>query len=235
MGIIFERVSFDSRKLINDYLDKVESEDSTGDYSVFINWVQKMSRPMSDKERDKIKKDLLKVLYTSKHEPIPESKRKKTSQELEMVKEIPLFSELDDIEIDVLGRIMIKEELNAGDAVFDEGDVGNKMYVIIHGAVDIIKSTGKGPGQILVTLKSGDFFGEMSLIDDAPRSASAMAIEPAVLFSIDKKHFSLLLDSTPTIASKIYKFFVFTLNDRLRETNDKIKNFVSMAQDMSQA
>lgn len=237
MGVIFDRVSFDTRKLVNDYLDKLQSNDRSEDYSLFLSWVSKVSRPMSEKERERIKKDLLKVLYgASRGEDLKKGERKrKTAQELEILSRIPLFEEMNELELEDLARIMVKEKLRAGDAVFNEGDVGDKMYVIVKGSIDIIKMTEKGPGQILVTLGKGDFFGEMSLIDDAPRSASAMAGEESVLLSINKKDFTLLLDSSPTIAAKIYKFFVITLNQRLRETNEKIKNFVFMAQEMSQS
>jgi len=237
MGIIFDRVGYDDKRLINEYLDKIESEDRSEDYSMFLSWVGRVSRPMSAKERERVKKDLLKALYTTKElKPIPTSKRKKTAKEMELISKIPLFEELSDLEMEEMARIMVREDYNAGDAIFDEGDVGDKLFVIVKGAVDIIKSAGgKGPGQVLVTLKPGDYFGEMSLIDDAPRSASAMASEPSTLFSIDKKNLSLMLDNAPTIAAKIYKFFVTTLNERLRQTNEKIKSFVNMAQEMSQS
>ncbi len=237
MGIIFDRVSYDHRKLISEYLEKVQSEDRSEDYSMFLAWVSRVSRPMSTVERDKIKKDLLKVLYTTKDlEPIPMAKRRKSAKEMDIISAVPLFEDLSDLELEEMARIMAREELRAGDAVFDEGDVGDKMYIIASGSIDIIKSAGKGkPGQILVTLKAGDYFGEMSLIDEAPRSAAAMAGADSVLFSIKKKDLILLLDNAPTIAAKIYKFFVTTLNQRLRETNEKIKTFVNMAQEMSQS
>lgn len=236
MGVIFDRVSYDDRKLITDYLDKIQSEDRSEDYSVFLAWVSKISRPMSSGERDRIKKDLLKALYTQKEiEPVPTSKRRKSAKEMELIAKIPLFEDFSDLELEEMSRIMVREDLRAGDAVFDEGDVGDKMYLIVKGTIDIIKTSKKGPGQILVTLKEGDYFGEMSLIDDAPRSAAAMASQESTLFSISKKDLMFLLDNAPTIAAKIYKFFVFTLNDRLRQTNEKIKSFVNMAQEMSQS
>jgi len=238
MGIVFERVSYDDRRLINDYLEKIGSEDRSEDYSMFLSWVSKISRPMNSKERERVKKDLLKALYgTGKdRRPVPTARRRKSSEELEFISKVPLFEDMDEIEIEETARIMVREEFRTGDAVFDEGDVGDKMYVIVKGAVDIIKGAGRGtPGQILVTLRAGDYFGEMSLIDDAPRSASVMATEDSLLFSMDKKDLSLLLDNAPSIAAKIYKFFVITLNQRLRETNDKIKTFVNMAQEMSQS
>lgn len=236
MGIVFERVSFDDRKTINEYLDKIASDDRSEDYSVFLSWVSKMSRPMSVKERERVKKDLLKVLYSAKdREVVPVAKRRKTPKEMELIARIPLFEELETGELEELARVLVREEFHAGDAIFEEGDVGEKMYIVIRGAVDIVKAVGKGPGQILVTLKPGDFLGEMSLIDDAPRSASAMAAEDSILFSINKKDLMLLFDNAPTIAHKIYKFFVMTLNQRLRETNEKIKSFIGMAQELSQA
>lgn len=235
MGIVFKGVSYDDRCLIKDYLEKLGSDDHSEDYSMFLSWVSKISRPMSSKERERIKKDLLKALYGSGKDAkaVPSSKRRRSSEELELISKIPLFEEMEEIEILETARIMVREEFRAGDAVFDEGDVGDKMYIIMKGALDIIKGGSKNvPGQILVTLKAGDFFGEMSLIDDALRSASVMAVKDSVLFSMHKKDLTLLLDNAPTIAAKIYKFFVITLNQRLRETNDKIKNFVNMAQEM---
>jgi Tfp pilus assembly protein PilZ len=237
MGIIFDRVTYDNRKLINDYLDKIQSEERSEEYSTFLTWVTKISRPLSPREKERVKKDLLKVLYgaAKEQDTVFAQKGKKSSVEMKILSRIPLFEEFSDMELEEFARAMVKEDLRPGDGVFEEGDVGDKMYVIIRGSVDIIKDTGKGPGQILVTLQPGDFFGEMSLIDDAPRSATAMASTEALVLSISKKDLMLLLDNAPTIAAKIYKFFVFTLNQRLRETNEKIKSFVSMAQEISQA
>lgn|GEM_PF-186297 len=235
MGIIFERVSYDNRKLVNDYLDRINSDERSGEYSLFLSWVQRISRPMGTRERERIKKDLLKALYSSKEEPVADSKRKKTPDEMDLIAKVPLFEEFDEIELDLVSKIMLREELKAGHSIFEEGDVGDRMYVIVNGSVDIVKSSEKGPGQVLVTLKPGDYFGEMSLIDDAPRSASALAAEDSLIFSIKKKDLSLLLDREPSVAAKVYKFFVHTLNERLRQTNEKIKQFVSMATEMSQS
>jgi Tfp pilus assembly protein PilZ len=236
MGVIFERVSFDNRRLINAYLERIQSEERSEDYSRFLAWVSKISRPMGEKERERIKKDLLKVLYGASKEDLAFGERKrKTLQEMELLAKVPLLGELEDFELEEMARIMVKEKFRPGDAVFEEGDVGDKMYVIIKGSVDIVKMSDKGTSQVLVTLKRGDFFGEMSLIDDAPRSAGALAAEETTLLSINKKEFHLLLDNSPTIAAKIYKFFVITLQQRLRETNDKIKNFLALAQEMSQS
>jgi CRP/FNR family transcriptional regulator, cyclic AMP receptor protein len=235
MGIVFERVTFDNRRLVNLYLEKIESEERSEDYSRFLSWVSKISRPMGEKQRERIKKDLLKVLYgASKDDASAVERKRKTAQEMELIAKMPLLAELEEYELEEMARIMVKEKYRSGDAVFEEGDVGDKLYVIVRGAVDIIKAAGQGPGQVLVTLRRGDYFGEMSLIDDAPRSASAMATEESSLLSIKKQDFMLLLDNSPTIAAKIYKFFVITLQHRLRETNERIKSFVSMAQEMSQ-
>ena len=237
MGIILDRVNFDNRRMINEYLDKIQSEDRSEDYSTFLSWVSRISKPMGEKERERIKKDLLKVLYGTarKKDGLQDKRQAKSDQELDVLARVPLFEEMNEIELEEVGRIMTAEKFNESETVFEEGDVGDKMYVIVSGAIDIIKTSGKGPGQILVTLHGGDFFGEMSLIEDAPRSAGAVASEETLLLSINKKDLSLLLESAPAIAAKVYKFFVITLNQRLRETNEKIKSFVSMAQEMSQS
>jgi hypothetical protein len=231
MGIVFDHIRYDDRRQINEYLEMIESDEHSGEYSTFLSWIQKISMPMTTAERDRIKKDLLKAIYGSgkEREPVPSAARSKTPEELEKLAKIPLFAELEELELDEVARIALKETFGPSDIIFREGDKGDKLYLILEGQINIVKLIpGKG-GKILTTLKPGDYFGEMALIDEAPRSAGAVAEGAAVLLGIKKPDLEALLEGTPSVAAKIYKFFVKTLNERLRATNEKIKQFVALA------
>ncbi len=230
MGVIFERVSFDDRRIIKEYLDALQSEDHVEEYSTFLSWIQRISKPMTSAERERIKKDMLKAIYgvSKEKRPVPQEARRKTREDLEILSKIPLFKGFDDIELDEIARIAIKEKFRSGDIVFNEGDHGDKFFVILKGGVDVIKRISDKETQTIVTLKPGDFFGEMSLIDDAPRSAGIKATEDLTLLSISRKDMEFLLSASSSISAKIYQFFVATLVKRLRETNERIKQFIMM-------
>lgn len=91
-----------------------------------------------------------------------------------------------------------------GDFVFHEGDEGSSMYIIEDGAVDILKSAD-GDERKLASLEQGDFFGEMSVLDDQPREASARAASECQLLRIDKAMFGEMLRQNPEIAVRMLR------------------------------
>ncbi len=102
-----------------------------------------------------------------------------------------------------------------GEKIVREGDSGDEMFIILQGKVSI------EVGDIIVgEMESGDFFGEMSLIDNAPRSATVTAQEITLLFAINDKNFERIIAWEPTIAIRIMK----SLSKRVRELNTEIKN-----------
>jgi CRP-like cAMP-binding protein len=112
-----------------------------------------------------------------------------------------------------LGRIYTNSE-----AVFKEGDKGEVMYVIQSGKVKITKHTSHSGDITLATLSSGDMFGEMSLFDKLPRSATAMALGEARILSIDKKKLFQTISDDPTLVFKILE----TMSHRIRGLNENI-------------
>jgi CRP/FNR family cyclic AMP-dependent transcriptional regulator len=114
-------------------------------------------------------------------------------------------------------------ECRAEELIFQEGDPGKEMYIIVEGAVEIRKRTSGSTTKTLIELKKGDIFGEMSIIEDKPRSANAVAIMPTKLLCINEDLFESILHKNNDFALKIIKM----LAERLRKTNAIIKNIMS--------
>lgn len=108
------------------------------------------------------------------------------------------------------------------DTVFSEGDAGDKFYLILDGAVRISRFVPGMGEEALAVLRNGAYFGEMSLIDDAPRSASVIAHETTKLFEINRQDLEDLLFVDRDLAYELLWNFVRTLSRRLRATNDKM-------------
>lgn len=111
----------------------------------------------------------------------------------------------------------------AGRILFSEGDEGREMYVIIDGEVEISKRTSLETSKTLTTLKKGDLFGEMALIDSLPRSATAIARTPGKLLVMDEKLFYSLARSNADFAFKVIKLF----SERIRHSNETISRLAS--------
>jgi CRP-like cAMP-binding protein len=96
---------------------------------------------------------------------------------------------------------------NAGDVIFRQGDEGDCMYVVLDGEVDIYAH-----GRHVSTLRPGEIFGEMALIDDRPRSGSAIANTDCRVAQVDRRRFSFLVQQTPFFALEV----MHTMAERLR-------------------
>lgn len=114
-------------------------------------------------------------------------------------------------------RSSYEKQLNTGEVLFKDGDPGDEMYLIKSGKIRISKSAGDVE-KTLAVLKEGDFFGEMSVIDGSPRSATASAVEPAELVIFDREVFMNQVRENPLI-----EYVLHTLIRRLRETDEQIK------------
>src|SRR5262245_29710593 len=109
-------------------------------------------------------------------------------------------------------------EIKEGEYVFREGELGTEMYIINEGKVEIINQGGDEE-QVLAVLEKGDFFGEMSVLEDLPRAASARALTDVRLLQINGTTFDQLLRSNPEIAVRMMR----KLSRRLREMDDLMK------------
>ena len=113
------------------------------------------------------------------------------------------------------------KEFKRGDVLFREGEPGREMYVIQAGKVNITK-TVRETEKILATLGAGEFFGEMSILNNKPRSAGAVVAEDAKLLVIDPKTFEAMIRGNVEIAVRLIK----KLSDRLQEADEQIENLL---------
>lgn len=100
----------------------------------------------------------------------------------------------------------------AGATIFEADEKGDFMYVVIEGEIDISLK-----GQVLETVQAGGMFGEMALIDNLPRSATAVARTSCKLAKVDETRFMYLIQNTPSFAVQIMRI----MSDRLRRQNQQ--------------
>ena len=136
------------------------------------------------------------------------------------LKRIPIFSNIHGEGLKRIADIAQEKVFEAGRMIFHENEMGDVLYIIKTGAVQIYKMLGSGQEKTLAMLHEQAFFGEMSLLDDSPRSASARAAEDSTLLAVDKESFKEVVNEYPEIAFEIFKVF----SQRLREANKEIQS-----------
>lgn len=123
-------------------------------------------------------------------------------QRLRFLENVPLFNGLSQKQ---LGKLLVKlfeKEYLVGETVFLQGDPGKALFIVLSGRILIVRS-GNGGEEQVATLDRGSYFGELALIDDQPRSASARAEEPTVLLILYKSDFDDLIEGQRAIAIKV--------------------------------
>lgn len=138
------------------------------------------------------------------------------------LKRIPLFSHLGDEELVRVSQALREKSYPKGSVILFEDDPGDALYTVDTGQVKVVRVGEDGREVILSILRGGDFFGEMSLIDDQPRSAHVIAIQDANLLVLRREEFQQLLAEMPSIALGLLK----ALSRRLRRADDKIGDLV---------
>lgn len=110
------------------------------------------------------------------------------------------------------------KDYRKSDVIFEEGSSGEEMYLIRTGRVALKKQQANGKTVTLAVLKPGDLFGEMALVDDAPRSASAVAIEDTQLITLDRAKFLFTVQQQPQFALSV----MHTFCQRLRALDSRV-------------
>lgn len=121
-----------------------------------------------------------------------------------LLSQIPLFSQLAPPVLEMLARKLQSRSYKPGEVIFHQGDPGQTFYIIQTGLVKIYLPSEKGEEALLALLVAGEFFGELSLFDGAPRSASAAAIEPTETLLLDREDFLQFLREHPEAGLTVF-------------------------------
>lgn len=128
---------------------------------------------------------------------------------------VPFFTNLQDDHTQELANRLVPRRFGAGQVIFHLGDPGGLLYIISRGKVKISHTTPEGQDIVLAILGPGDFFGEMALLDDSPRSATAVALEPAETWTLHRDEFISYLVQQPEFSLHVLK----TLARHIRRLN----------------
>ena len=145
------------------------------------------------------------------------------------LKKVALFENLVPGHLKLVADLASVMDLSPGEVVFKDGDAADRFYFVIAGKVRISKQIPGMGEEALAILNAGDYFGEMALIDDRTRSADAIANTTSTLGVIEIAAFEELLFMNKDLAYDLLWTFVRTLSGRLRESNEKMRAFLTMA------
>jgi len=145
---------------------------------------------------------------------------------VELLKGVDLFSGLTEQQLEQLASLVIVSDFSRDETVILEKDESvQALFLIASGEVKVYMTGIDGKETILALLERGDFFGEMSLIDGEPRSASVKAVTAAKLFILRREHFLKLLDTTQGLATGL----LMEMSRRLRKANRQIGSLSTMS------
>lgn len=142
----------------------------------------------------------------------------------EFLKTVEIFEDLDAEELDRLIPLMRMVDYRAGDIICEEGSIGEELFIIYKGTIDISKEIGKKSGTSLVRLQRGEILGELAYFDREPRSATACAFIPSTVLVLRFRDLEDLLQSDAKMASRIFGGIIRTLSRRLRQADEGIRD-----------
>jgi CRP/FNR family transcriptional regulator, cyclic AMP receptor protein len=140
----------------------------------------------------------------------------------EQIAKIHLFQGLRAEALVLVAQVAVEETHPVGTVIFKHGDIGEKLYVVVEGRVRITREVQGAGEEALALIGPGEVFGEMALLDDAPRSATARVHERCRLLAIHRDAFEDLLFVHKELAYEVLWNVVRLLSRRLRETNDRL-------------
>ncbi len=137
-----------------------------------------------------------------------------------LLKHVPMFSKLSDDDVAQIVDQCVRRECHKDQVLLVEEEVGQTLFIILKGTVKITRTSDEGREVILTMLKSGDFFGELSLLDGKGRSATVIAMEDSELLALRRGEFLLMIEKHPQLSIELLK----VLADRIRRCDTQIEN-----------
>lgn len=143
---------------------------------------------------------------------------------VETLRSIPLFAQIDDRDLEQIAAAAAVRAFGKHSIVVTEGDLSNSLYVILRGEVKVYVSDEDGNLNIINRLGAGDYFGELALIDEGPRSASIEAVTHCQMLILSRPYFLTYLEEHPAVAIQLLQGMV----QRLRNTTEHAKGLALM-------
>jgi CRP-like cAMP-binding protein len=141
---------------------------------------------------------------------------------IDIIRLNPLYHKLTNRELKKVAEIIYERKYQTGEYLFERDQPGAAMFIIKSGSISVVKPVSSENELVLANLGPEDFVGELALLDDSPRSASARADEPTEALAFFREDLNRLLDTHPQIASKIFKELAIIIGRRLKITNDQL-------------
>lgn len=148
--------------------------------------------------------------------------RKSKSREVsrnDFLRTIPFFEHLTNQQLKVLANRLHERRYEENEYLFEVNHPGAALFVIIKGEVAVETTSHPESRTLLATIKSGEFLGELALLDQSPRSASARATKPTNVYALFRSDLSELARSHPEIACEVYRSLAFIVGERLKASN----------------
>ncbi len=141
-----------------------------------------------------------------------------------LLRNVPLFSMLSEVQLQLLTQVLSRKAYPKNSTIIAAGDPTDAMYIVVSGRLKVVMSDKEGQEVILAILDQGEFFGEMGLIAQAPRSATVTTIEPCELLTITRADFTKCLQGNFDLTMNVIRGLV----KRLREADKKIGSLALM-------
>lgn len=139
---------------------------------------------------------------------------------------VPILSRLKDIELKIVEKYMQLIDVIPGEVIFKEGDKGDYVCFVLEGSLDVLKKSETREEILISTLSRGRSIGEMSVIDELPRSATVKSRTKATLLILSRDKFNYLLENYSSIGVKILKGIARLLSLNLRKTSTKLVDYM---------
>jgi len=148
------------------------------------------------------------------------------SEIIALLDTIPIFDKLSHKEAKIIAGYLGLMEFAAGETLFKEGDKGDYLCFIIDGKLEVIKTSRSTDDVIISTVGKGRSIGEMSVVDDYPRSATVKCKVRATLVALTRERFDTLLDDHPHIGVKVMRGITRLLSLNLRKTSSRLADYM---------
>lgn len=140
-----------------------------------------------------------------------------------VLKKVPLFKDMRKSELHELEKIVHMRKYRTDETIFFEGEPGVGMYIVQEGMITIYKNKSDSSREELASLSHGEFFGELALLDESPRSASAVAVEESNILGLFRPDLLGLIARKPRLGNKLLFELAHLIGERLKHTNEELQ------------